>query len=264
MSQTLKVTKQMKKVSNYSLLLTIICFCCTFTVAYSKSMQEPIYIIELPSAGVLNKGQFSMEANFFKLGGLRLAFNLAPFKNFIFGASFGGTNIIGVSKIQFQKYPGIQLKYRFIDESQRFPAIAFGIATQGYGPYDDNQNRFQTFSPGVFLVASKAFQNYFGLFDIHFGLNYSLDPKPRDRGVNFFFGLCQTAWDFFRLNLEYNANLDEKTYIVLKNKGILNISMNFFLSYNLVFGITFKDLLGNFNNTNSPERNLFIQYTGKF
>ncbi|MFN3780762.1 MAG: hypothetical protein ACK4SO_01145, partial [Candidatus Kapaibacteriota bacterium] len=168
------------------------------------------------------------------------------------------------SKIQFQKYPGIFLKYRFIDENPSLPAFALGISTQGFGPYYENDNRFETFSPGVFLVASKALKNYFGIFDLHLGFNFSFEPKPRDRTINFYLGFCQTALNVLRLNLEYNANLDEKTNTVLKNKGMLNFSLDFLLTYNIKFGINLKDLLGNLKNTTSPERNLFFRYTQKF
>ncbi len=264
MFQTQKVTRQMKKVVKIVALFAALGISCNHYIAFAQFIPEPIYIFELPTAGVLRKGEFSVESNFFKFGGLRLAFNLAPFKNFIFGASFGGTYLIGVSKIQFQKYPGILLKYRLIDEEMSFPAIALGVSTQGFGPFYGNENRFETFSPGVFLVGSKAFKNYLGTFDLHLGFNYSFEPKPRDRTISFYVGLCQTALNFIRLNLEYNANLDEGTNIMLKNKGLLNFSIDFFLRYNIKFGISLKDLLGNLKNTTSPERNLFFQYTGNF
>ncbi|MFN3780763.1 MAG: hypothetical protein ACK4SO_01150 [Candidatus Kapaibacteriota bacterium] len=89
----------MKKVIKILAIITALGASCNHYVAYTQFIQEPVYISELPTAGVLKKGEFSLESNFFKSGGLRLAFNLAPFENFIFGASF--PNWLSYDRFQF-------------------------------------------------------------------------------------------------------------------------------------------------------------------
>ena len=229
----------------------------------SKSA-EPIEIVELPTAGILSKGTYAIQSNFFANGGMRLGFLFAPFTNFMLGISFGGTNIVGSGEATFQKLPAVHLSFRFLDEKTTFPALALGISTQGYGYYDSRLQRFQTYSPGIFFVASKGFKNFLGIVDFHLGMNYSFEPKPSERNVNIYAGVAQSVIDYIQLNLEFNSNLDEKTTEVMQSKGLLNISLVFLVNPNVKIGIILKDLLGNFRNGKPAERNISIQYYGKF
>lgn len=228
------------------------------------SSTEQIEIVELPTAGVLSKGSYSIQSNFFGMGGMRLGLLVAPFNNFMLGVSFSGTNIIGNGEVSFQKLPAARLSYRFLDEKITFPALALGISTQGFGFYDSRLQRFQTLSPGLYLVASKGFKNFLGVVDFHFGLNYSLEPKPAERSLNFYTGLAQSILRYLQLNLEFNANLDEKTTEVMSRKGLLNFSLLFFVNPNVKIGLILKDLFGNFQGRNAAERNIVLHYYGKF
>lgn len=255
-----------KKTSNFIIYIICLLLIAPFfpSLALASQFQEPTKIVELLSAGVFSKGTYAIESNFFKSNGLRLALDFAPFSNLNIGVSFGGTNIIGSSSITFQELPAVTIKFRFLDEKLNFPALAIGVSTQGFGPYYTGLKRFETFSPGVFLVGSKAFKNIIGIFDVHLGANYSFEPKPSARSVNFYLGMCQTMFDYFRVNIEYNANLDEHTKEIMKSKGLLNFSIDISLAQNVKFGLIFKDLLGNIQNQDKPERNISIGYTGRF
>ncbi|MCX7880539.1 MAG: hypothetical protein N2517_07740 [Ignavibacteria bacterium] len=245
----------------YTLILLPLFFTNILYVVASKHF-EPIEIVELQSAGILPKGFFDVQTNLFTSGGVRMSFRLSPLKNINLGLSFGGTNIIGTGKVSFQNLPGVLLKFRPIDEKITFPAISFGFSTQGFGPYNYENKTFETFSEGIFAVASKSFTNFLGYFDTHLGINYSFEPRPKDRKINLFVGISQEMFNILQLNLEYNTTLADT--INMKGKGLLNFSAAFWLTNNLCVGLILKDLTNNIKQRSNPERNLMLRYIGNF
>lgn len=229
-----------------------------------KTRFEPNYIVELQTAGCYEKGTYAVQFNGFTNGGLRFTLGVSPFKNFVLGVSYSGSNIIGTGNATFQNLPGVLLKFRFFDEKVSFPALAIGVSTQGYGHYFRDTERFETHSTGVFLVASKSFTNPIGFFDIHFGVNYSFEPKPKERTPNFYFGLSQEILQILSLNFEYNATLEERSSQFVSKKGILNASLNFLLTKNIIAGIIFKDLLVHLQGRTGIERNFVLHYVNYF
>ncbi len=244
----------------FSTFISIILFLITST---SLKSAEPTNIIELPSAGCLSKYDYQLLFYVFENGGIRTSFELTPFANTLIGISFGGTQIVGSGSPEFQSLPGVNLKFRFIDETRSFPAIAIGFSNQGYGKYISATNRFETFSPGFYLVFSKSFSNPAGFFDIHFGTNYSLEPPKSDRTINFFLGFRQDVKNIMSIVLEFNTNLNDNNKAITNKKGLLNIGFAFHLSKNVQAGVVFKDLLNHLQE-DGKRRNLFLTYTSRF
>lgn len=245
---------------------------CLFTllllpILTLKAWKEPQQIVELPTAGIIPKNGFYINLEFYHTGGLRSDFAFSPLKDFIVGLSYSGTNIVGTSKlsqIDFQGFPGIYLKYRFFDETINIPAFAIGLSTQGFGSFISSDKRFETHSPGLFFIASKNFRNQFGYFAGHLGVNYSFEPIPKNRALNFFLGIQQEYKDVLAINLEYNATMDEVQGNYLKAKGLLNLMLQIYVYNNFTIGLIEKDLLLHFNHRNSSERKIFIQYISNF
>lgn len=232
-----------------------------------KSWQEPLQIVELPTAGIVGRNGFTINSEFFHSGGIRFDFYTSLIKDFLFGFSFSGTKIVGSSKlsdIDFQRFPGIFLKYRLIDEKISFPAIAVGFSSQGFGEYSFDASRFETYSPGLFIIGSKSFKNSLGFFTAHLGMNYSFEPKVKNRALNFYIGLQQEYKDILAINLEYNATLDEVPGEYLTSRGLLNFMFQVYVYSNFTIGLIEKDLLLHFKNRTSSERKIFIQYIDNF
>lgn len=220
-------------------------------------------IVDMPTAGVIPKGNFEVNAFLMNSGGLMTEFAASPFENFVLGVSFGGTNIIGVSTPKFQDFPGLQIKYRIINETKTFPAIALGMNSQGMGLYDEKAERYQTASPGVYLSSSKSFRWPVGLVYVHAGINYSLEPKKDDRSVNFYFGAEQTIFQRVSISTEVNLNLEDNSYF-MENKGLLNFQIKWAASENLTVSLMFRDAFANFKASNSLVRFVGIEYIGRF
>lgn len=220
-------------------------------------------IVDMPTAGIIPKGTFEVNAFLMQSGGMMTEFAASPFENFLLGVSFGGSNIIGTSTPSFQDFPGVQIKYRILDETKSFPALALGLNSQGLGLYNDSLSRYQTASPGFYIASSKSFKWPVGLVYVHAGINYSLEPLPDDRSVNFYFGAEQTIYKRISIGAEFNANLEDNSYS-MDSKGLLNFQVKWAASENLTVTLMFRDAFANFKASNSLVRFFGIEYISKF
>lgn len=215
--------------------------------AYGQRAQyffEHRQLVDLPTAGTLDRGSYDLWLRMFGQGGLLggVAIGLTP--RFMIGLAWGGTNIIGEGDVQWHPNPGIQARLRLIDESFLTPAVAIGFDSQGFGPYDKTFKRYQNKSRGFFAVASK---NYAVLFNwgIHGGINFSLEDEDDDEELNIFIGTDLTFNREFRAMLEYDmANNDnENDDLFGGGEGYLNSGFQWIFSEQFMVQFYLKNLL---------------------
>lgn len=241
-----------------------------YTSAVNKSgMSEAQFtsLIDIPSAGVLYKGDYDFELRLFPQGGVLMGFGVGLFDRFNMGVSYGGTQIIGDSaKIKWNDEPGVNVKYRLFNEGSFFPAIALGYSSQGYGPYLKNDStdtkRYLIKSKGLYGVASKNFK-YAGKYDIgtHLGVNFNSNEQDDDQGMNMFFGVDFAMNEDLALVAEYDfAWNDQGGKSFGEGKGYLNSALRWTFADNLLFQFDFRDLLGNNRDSETVAREIKIVY----
>ena len=253
---------------NRVILQVIILFLSCFSLlaqgsSGSKATYETRYIVDMPTAGVLPKSGFSVYSQFFTQGGMLIELAAAPFTNFNFGISYSGINIIGEGDIQFQKLPGVQIRWRLIDETKLFPAILIGLNTQGRGYFHKDYQRFQTLYPGIYGAVSKNFTWALGSLALHGGLNYSFENRDTKGIPDIWAGIEQSISSSTSINLEYNTNLDED-HKVMSTKGLLNASIRMSFIKGLTFELIFRDLFNNTKNISGFERWLGLEFINNF
>jgi hypothetical protein len=177
--------------------------------AGNQAEYESRYIVDMPTAGMLPKGAFSLYGLAYSHGGIMAEIFACPFKDFLIGISFGGTGIIGESDVVFQKLPAAHIRYRILNETEGLPAILMGINTQGRGIYSKAFEHFEIFSPGVYLALSKNYKWFAGNVAFHGGVNYSFEAKPETRTPNVYFGFEQSIGSSVSFNFEFNAAFNE-------------------------------------------------------
>ena len=72
------------------------------------------------------------------------------FNNLSFGISYGGENLIGAGKPDWYPAPGVNIRFRILNENIALPAVTLGFDSQGKGQYFDSTSRYATKSPGFF------------------------------------------------------------------------------------------------------------------
>jgi len=226
---------------------------------------ESRYILDLPTVGLVPKGHYTFYSSVYTEGGLLLELSAAIFDNFNMGLSMSGQNIVGSGHVTWQKYPGIQLRYRLVDEKDFIPAFTIGVSTQGRGVYDKEEQRSETLAPGIFLASSKSFKWFLGSLSLHGGLSYPFEEKRDTKNPNVYIGMEQSLGNSFSFNLEYNSNLDDNNQRFLDKRGLVNVGFRWAVATNLTLELQLRDVLDNQKQQNNEfTRYIVFEYISPF
>lgn len=231
--------------------------------AGSVASIETRSIVDMPTAGVLAKGDYAVNIYAFTQSSVMIEWSAGILTNLNAGISFGGANIIGTEEPTWQDLPGFHIRFRLIDESLRFPAVTLGASTQGRGLYFSGSREFQVQSPGVFAAVSKSFR-WLGTMALHGGVNYSFEAEPENRGINAYAGIEKSIGGPCSLHLEYNAGLSGEKASLLEEGGLLNAALRCSLGRGFTIELQAQDLLLHYRGAERITRTLAIEYVGRF
>jgi hypothetical protein len=229
--------------------------------AGDKAPYEYRYLIDMPTAGILDKGFVGVVADILPAGVLISRIEVGVFDNISFGISYGGSNVIGAGKPDWYELPGINIRFRIVDETVALPSITLGFDSQGKGQYFDKENRYAFKSPGFFGAVSKNFA-LLGFLSVHGSANYSLEGDDGDNFVNLMAGIEKTLGPNLSLIMDYDFTLnDNTTKIFGDGNGYLNVGLRWSLGEGFTIGFDLRDLLDNKRwNPSTADRALRIEY----
>ncbi|TSA28679.1 MAG: hypothetical protein D4R68_03645 [Ignavibacteriales bacterium] len=218
-------------------------------------------LIDLPTAGILEKGFAGVTLDVMPVGVVITRIEVGVVDGFSFGISYGGQNIIGSGDIDWNKWPGVNIRARIVDETQLFPALAIGFDSQGKGAYDRDLSRYQIKSPGFFVAASKNFE-LFGYLSIHSVINYSMERDDGDKDLNLGVGFEKTIGSKVSFIGEYDFAVNDNTGNSLgKGNGYLNFGLRWSVGDGLTLGLDLRDFLNNKRiDGNKADRGIFVEY----
>lgn len=232
--------------------------------AGSAGKIEPRYLVDIPTAGMLERGDFAVDIEFYQQGGVLLGFSVGLLDRLSMGASFGGTNLIGGGTAVMNDAPGINVKVRLVDENVVMPAVALGFDSQGHDGYIKYLSRYEIKSPGLYAVVSKNY-GVLGFLSMHGGANYSFERTDGDRNINLFAGIEKTVGPFVSVVAEYSlSSNDTGGDAIGKGNGYLNGAIKCSLGGGLTLGINFKDLAHNGSEVGFANRTFKIEYVRPF
>jgi hypothetical protein len=225
---------------------------------------EPVLIVDRPTAGMLKRAGFFGGLNMYQSGGVLAYISVGVWDRFMFGISYGGTNILGQQRIRMNPSPGVNIKIRLIDESVELPAFAIGFDSQGRDVYVESVDRYSIKSPGFFVAASKNY-SFFGNLSFHGGANLSLEKEDGDKDLNLYAGIEKSAGRNVSLLLEYDLAMnDNHGEAIGRGRGYLNFGLRLSIGSGLVFGLNVKDLFQNQRGITVANRTVQLDYTGVF
>jgi hypothetical protein len=257
----------------FLILLTII---CNTGLAQIEQPYPPLNLVTIPTAGTLPRGSFTLETLLINNGGVVPRLSVGFTDNFSFGMSFGVQNLIGVNKPSINKTtPEVQIKYRVFDESEKMPALVYGLDTQGRGHYNYTDtlitpgdtltlNRYDQKAWGMYMVMSKNW-NLLGNLGLHGGISKSLSENDDgDNDINIFLGFDKELNRSFSLLVEYDTALNDDGNIEYrKGNGYLNAGIRWAMSANLMLEINFNDINQN-TNSEYTNREIKVMYSESF
>jgi hypothetical protein len=252
-------------------------------LAQVEQPYPPLNLVSIPTAGTLPRGSFTLESIIIKNGGIAPRLSVGFTDNFTVGVSYGVQNLIGDTKPSINKTtPEVQIKYRVFDESEKMPALVYGLDTQGRGTFHGidsikdttvTYNRYDQKAWGMYIVFSKNW-NLMGNLGMHAGISKSLSENDDgDKDLNVFFGFDKELNRSFSLLVEYDAalndNLTEDDYGAIKNitfgrgKGYLNAGVRWAISSNLMLEVNFNDINQN-TEAEYTNREIKVMYSESF
>jgi hypothetical protein len=228
--------------------------------AGDKAKYEYRYLIDMPTAGILEKGVVGVTSEILPDGVLIAVIEAGVFENVSIGISYGGANLIGSGNVDWYKLPAVNIRARIINETTLIPAVAFGFDSQGKGIYDNNNKRYTIKSPGFFGAVSKNFE-FIGYMSLHGTVNYSLEGTDGDNFVDVRAGVEKTLGSSFSLLVEYDFALNDNNTDFGSGKGYLNAGIRWSPGTGFTLGFDVRDLLSNKTSTkNAADRSLKFEY----
>ncbi|MDT8322465.1 MAG: hypothetical protein RRA94_00020 [Bacteroidota bacterium] len=203
---------------------------------------DPLFLVDMPVAGILPATSGSVETYLYPDGGVLATFTYGLITNLNVGVAFGGTRLIGSGGITWNNLPGVNVRFRAMEESMRKPAIVVGFDSQGHDGWLKGARQYVMKSPGFFVTASKNYQ-LLGTISFHGGANYTLERHDGDMDPNIFLGAEKSLGPITSLLLEYNFAFDNDR----DQRGIFNgaLGAGVRVSTNIGFNldVLFKNLL---------------------
>ncbi|MDD3050977.1 MAG: hypothetical protein PHR06_07495 [Candidatus Cloacimonetes bacterium] len=220
-------------------------------------------LIELPTAGVLQRGNVEMYSKVYRDNGLLIGAKVGLFPRFMFGVSYGGEHIVGNQDPVWHKRVEFNAKYRIVDEGPSMPAIAVGFDSQGHGSFYEDSSRYSMKSRGFYGVVSRNFL-FLGNLGLHAGMNYSLEDKKTDNDLNFFFAMDKTIGDTVNLMFEYDMAINDNEKEREGNNGFLNFGVSIKVSDCFNIKLLSYDILENDKLSETIDRAISLSYFFSF
>ena len=230
-------------------------------VALSQGIEvAPRHIIDVPTAWPLPRAGLDLTMRFYGNGGLLMGLNVGVSGKFMFGASYGGSKVLGEDSLEWNPAPGLLVRYQLINESFALPAISLGFESQGFGAYLDSTNRYSNKSLGFYAVASKSYA-FLERLDFHGGVNYSLENDDGDSDINLFTGAVLAVNQDFDLLVEYDFGVnDTENNSLGSGNGYLNGGLRLNIKKIVYLEFFLKNLLQNKKEVKYFNREFKITY----
>ncbi len=251
--------------------LLIISF-LTLQIAYAQgtagenAKYEYRQLIDMPTSGIMERGSVGLTTELLPFGTVIAKVEAGIFDNISIGLSYGGSNIIGSGEPDWYPFPpGVNFRFRVMNESVLIPSLTVGFDTQGKGEYFNDEKRYGIKAPGIFAAASKNF-GLLGYLSLHGTVNYTvLEDNDGDNFINLMVGAEKTLGSSFSLLIEYNfAFNDNSTNEFGEGKGYLNMGIRWSIANGVTVGFDLRDLLANKQwDATSADRALMIEFTQK-
>jgi hypothetical protein len=236
------------------------------TKTIQSKIFQPIRLIDCPTAGLLPRASFDFDIRIYPNGGVIFGLDIGLMRRFMVGMFFGGENVIGDGDPDWNKDIEFAVKYRMINESWSFPAVAIGFDSQGSGAFNDSLDRYVYKSKGFYGVVSKGYQMGDVPFGLHAGMNYSLENDDEDKDIAFFFGADMRFGDNLGIVAEYDlgTNDDHAKELFGQGYGYFNIGAQWIFSETLFLQFHMKNLFLNRKDVSTWGREFRIVYFESF
>ncbi|MBN2007784.1 hypothetical protein JW960_00395 [candidate division KSB1 bacterium] len=226
------------------------------TEKYTLADFLPINLIDLPTANILTetnvkpvRSYYQISMRMYENGGALASISVGLTRHLLFGASYGGQNIIGQGDIRWNESPGVHLRYLLFTEKYTFkypiPEIAIGFNSQGYGAYDFERKRYYHKSLGLYVVVSKDWGYKPLNMGLHIGINRSHEVQDGDKDLNIFLGAHAMLEDELSVLWEYDLATNDNNTAFGAGHGYMNAAVRWLILKKLAIEFSVKNISRN-------------------
>lgn len=203
---------------------------------------RPLKVIDSPTAEVMYRGTYDLNALFFPEGGMLIGVEVGLTHHFSLGVNYGGRNLVGAGSPDWNPRVEFNARYQLLSETYGLPALAIGFDSQGYGYYDEELERYQVKSKGFYAVVSRNY-SFFGRLGLHGGANFSIEGEDggRRHNPNLFAAAEKSLSQELTLLAEYDAALNDGGRGT--TRGRLNAGVLWTYAQSLRLQVDFRNLL---------------------
>ncbi len=204
-----------------------------------------IQLVDSPTSALPPHGAIVSRGKVFPGGGVEVRVDVGIVDRVSLGLGFAGLQVIGDGDPDWDPAPGWACRARVLEETWTLPAIAVGVDTRGAGFWDEDRDRFQFKSRGIYVVASK---NYAFLGDLALSGGASRSFETEDDGdPTAFIGaeksLGSRAGIAFEYDLAANDNRDDGVFG--RGRGYVNAAVRFQPAPAVELRFVVRDMLDN-------------------
>lgn len=230
----------------------------------AAGLDEPIYVIDSPTAGVLANGEYHLQGRIGPESSILLGLRVGFFDVFHVGVSFGMQRVFERAEPSVNDQVGFHFRVRLIPETTS-PALAVGFDSQGVGMYDESLDRYERKSKGFYAVLSKNWLVPVGQFSLHGGANYSLETKD-DGGPSIFGAGDWEVLHGFSLLLDADAALNDNVKDGRYGGGGIYLDGAVRVRYGdtISMMLIFRDLTGNYEPDATVAREFEVAFVNHF
>lgn len=230
---------------------------CCLALPVLSSAGELMRSVQQPTAGIVAPRTYYFALSTFPPDGLRFEVQAGLVPRLMAGLSYGGTYLIGLESLSWFDKVGVKARFRFVDESVDFPALALG--------YDNEREPsrsagdYTRLSRGMYFVASKNFSAPGGDLAFHGGLSISFDDSDH---ADFWLAADKSLPLGFGVAADWDAATNEADSVRFDNSGgFLNFEL-FWESFGQVrISMQMKDML---QAGGEQYRSLAVDFLGLF
>lgn len=245
--------------------LAAACVVAASVAGARAGLEQPIDNVRYPTAGIVAHREYralvrAMPESCAYLGGV------VGFKNVAhIGVYYGAFNLIDRGDPVFFDHVGFDVRVRLASET-RWPALAAGFLSQGWGPYDPVESRYERKSPGFYLVVSKNWHSFAGDLSLSAGADYTLETRDDDRSPDLFAGADWFIARRVSLLLDFDAARNDNADDGIYGEGgiYLDAGLRVLLGEKVSLMLVFSDLTHNMAPGDDSGREVQLVYADTF
>jgi len=231
------------------------------------ALLRSLRLVDSPTAVVLRHAEYRITGRIMANGSVIAMTEVGIKDRFSVGVAWGMQGLLGRGDVEVNDNAGVSVRLLLVEELD-WPSLVIGFDSQGYGPWYEDQERYERKSKGFFACLTR---NWYGPMGSNVattgGMNYSFEDKDDSSIDAFVGGELEFGGTFAfvgEFSLGLNDNKKETPAVFGQGSGWLDAGLRWTIRDTIQFKFFLRDLMGNYRGYGPVDRQLELSYQGNF